>query len=453
MRNGTGVPRIGVFAVAALALALSPVVANAADYVLTGSKWGAKQTAAVAAAGGTVSFSHGKSGIGVAVSDNPQFLEQAMASGAFQKGSLDVAVQWQMPTVVEQAVNPGNDTFYPIQWNLQAIEAPAAWAAGCTGEGVRVAVLDGGIYDAHPDLAANMDVACSTSFTGNPFNTDLGTFWHGTHVAGIIGAVDNNTGVVGVAPDVTLVGVKVLHGGTGSFGGVIGGILYAADPASFGASDCAKADIINMSLGAVFAKSEPGGGPLVAAMNKALNFAASNGVLVVSAAGNDGVDFGQAWNYTSVPAESGSGIAVSATAPMGWALGATDYDRPASYSNYGEGMIHVAAPGGDSAYPGEEICSVPVSGGTVTVPCWVFDLVISTSRGATAAGAYSWAGGTSMAAPAAAGVAALIKGANPGISLGALKSRLAQTATDSGKTGNDEFYGRGFVNANNACSY
>ena len=90
---------------------------------------------------------------------------------------------------------------------------------------------------------------------------------------------------------------------------------------------------------------------------------------------------------------------------------------------------------------------------TVTVPCWVFDLVLSTSRGSTAAGAYSWAGGTSMAAPAAAGVAALIKGANPGISLGALKSRLAQTATDSGKTGNDEFYGHGFVNANNACSY
>lgn len=94
---------------------------------------------------------------------------------------------------------------------------------------------------------------------------------------------------------------------------------------------------------------------------------------------------------------------------------------------------------------------MPVVGGTITVPCWVFDLVISTSRGTTAAGGYSWAGGTSMAAPAASAVAALIKQKHPNISLGAWKTALQNSAVDAGKTGTDPFHGKGFVNALNAC--
>jgi lantibiotic leader peptide-processing serine protease len=312
-------------------------------------------------------------------------------------------------------------------------------------------VLDGGIFAAHPDLDANVDTACSTSFVpGQAFNTDLGTFWHGTHVAGIVAAEDNNIGVVGIAPEATIVGVKVLHGGTGSFAGVINGILYAADPASFGAAGCARADVINMSLGAEFPKN--GAGALVSSLNKAVNFAASKGVLVISSTGNSGIDFGQAGNLTVVPGASGSGVAISATAPMGWAQGATDFDRPASYSNYGEGLVFVAAPGGDAALPGNDICTVPVAGGTLTQFCWVLDLYLSTSRGTTAAGAYSWAAGTSMAAPAASGVAAIIVQQNPGISLGALKAKLHQSSTDSGPNGHDEFYGHGFINALNACN-
>ncbi|HWM92595.1 MAG TPA: S8 family serine peptidase, partial [Thermoanaerobaculia bacterium] len=66
--------------------------------------------------------------------------------------------------------------------------------------------------------------------------------------------------------------------------------------------------------------------------------------------------------------------------------------------------------------------------------------------------AYSWAAGTSMAAPAASGVAAIIVQQNPGISLGALKAKLHQSSTDSGPNGHDEFYGHGFVNALNACN-
>ena len=431
------------------------VPAFATDYVLMSGKWTSAQTAAVQAAGGTVLFSHGKSGLGVASSDAPDFLTRIQASNAFNHAAADEMVQWQTPitdySIEETAINPTNDTFFPIQWPHTAVQSPAAWAAGCTGAGARVAVLDGGIYAAHPDLDANVDVACSRSFVpGQPFNNDTGTFWHGTHVAGIVAAEDNNIGVVGIAPEAKIMGVKVLHGGTGSFGNVISGILYASDPAAFGAAGCARADIINMSLGAEFPKTAAG--TLVSALNKAVNFAASQGVLVLSSTGNSGLDFGQLQNWTVVPGTSGSGVAVSATAPLGWALGATDFDRPASYSNYGEGLSGVSAPGGDAALPGNAVCTLPTATGTITNFCWVFDLYLSTSRGTTVNGAYSWAAGTSMAAPTASGVAAIIVQQNPGISLGALKTKLYQSSIDAGANGHDEFHGHGWVNALNACN-
>jgi len=425
---------------------LAPAAAIAQDdgFVLVAPHWGAQQTAAVEAAGGAVVYGHPTSGIGLATSTAPDFLDRVMASKAFKYGAPDVVVQWQPDVPTQQAITPEDETFYPFQWSLTALEAPAAWNAGCTGAGARVAILDGGIYDQHVDLDDNLDTACSVSFVpGFAFNEDTGTFWHGTHVAGIVAAEDNGIGVIGVAPEATLMGVKVLHSGSGSFGWVIGGILYASDPASFGLGSCAKADIINMSLGGLFPKSATGGGQLFAALNKAVNFAASQGVLVVSAAANDGIDLGQAYDYVVVPAESGSGIAVSATGPTGFAYGATNFTRLASYTNYGEDVIWVAGPGGDFTL----VFQNPPD------PFWFYDMVLSTSRGPDDNGFYyTWAAGTSQATPAVSGVAALIKGANPNIPLGALKTRLAQSAVDVGPIGHDQYYGHGFANAYNACT-
>ena len=432
----------------------------AQTFVLQSSgSWGDAQTRAVQAAGGTVTFSHGATGLGVVTSSNANFVRDAMGSNAFSAVTPDRMVQWQKPlqtfNLEEAAVipNPPTDTFYPyIQWAPQSVGAPGAWAAGCTGAGVRVAVLDGGIYDAHIDLVGHVDTAASASFVpGLPYNSDTGTFWHGTHVAGIIAASANGIGTVGVAPEATIVGVKVLHNGSGEFSWVIEGILYAATPLAEGG---AGADIINMSLGAVFPKSDAGAGYLVGALNKAVNYADRQGVLVVSAAGNDGLDLDHSGNLISAPAQSGSGIAVSATAPLGFALGATNFRRVSSYTNYGTSAINVAAPGGDFAYPGDENCTVPLSpGGSLTRPCWVFDMVLSTARGFGASTtSYAWAAGTSMAAPAAAAVAAMIKQVNPGISLGSLKTRLAQSADDEGKIGRDPYYGAGYVNAYKACT-
>lgn len=568
-----------VGAVTAIAAFLAlPATALAADYVLTAPHWGKKQDAAVAAAGGTVNWSHSKAGIASVSSENASFLAAVEANNAFSSAAEDVMVQWQDPTPIEFASDPSQEPFFPFQWNMTAMDAPTAWENSCTGAGVRIAIIDGGIDPTHPDLAPNMDTACSASFVpGQPFNSDTGTFWHGMHVAGIAAGAANGVGITGVAPDATLISVKALHSGSGSFSWIIGAILFASDPAAFGFDNCARADIINMSLGATFFKGDHGtgfggAGPLLGPLAHAVNYAGSKGTLVISAAGNDGLDLGQAQDITSVPAESGSGIAITATGPedvFGFLTGTPgDPRRIASYTNYGEGTTYVAAPGGDFGISAQLVVNAPApiagfkrasiaqfgplpSGNTADIALWndaadttgdpndaceggsdpsvagKFALIhrgscsfVSKAAAAQASGAVGmivsnnnpglppimggndpaivipsvsilqsdgaaiegtlqgssvnasmfnnpngvldqvlssckaglcFAVGTSMASPAAAGVAALIKGSNPGISLGALKTRLAQTAEDEGKVGHDQFYGHGFVNAARAC--
>ncbi|MDX1501475.1 MAG: S8 family serine peptidase [Thermoanaerobaculia bacterium] len=413
--------------------------ASATQYLLDAGRWRKKHTQAVRAAGGELVFAHGPTGLALAVSSNPDFLDEVTGAASFLFAEEDVFVDWDQPPLVESVVTPGDETFFPLQWNMVAIDAPGAWAAGCDGSGARVAVIDGGLYHIHPDIAPNLDAACSASFVpGVPYTTDTGTFWHGTHVAGIVLGADNGFGIIGVAPGATLMHLKALHAGSGSFGAVIGAVLFAADPASFGAGCTQRADIINMSLGALFFKSSFPGFHSAAA--KAVNFAGSRGVLVISAAANNGLDIGQFADLTVIPAQSGSGLAISATGPVDFANGGSNYRRIASYTNYGEDLVTLAAPGGDfTLFP---------------VGAWFLDMVLSTCRGTSTPPTFSFcfAAGTSMASPAAAGVAALIKGANPGISKGALKTKLMNTADDEGKVGKDEFYGHGFVNARRACT-
>jgi subtilisin family serine protease len=439
------------------------------SYVLesSGGTWGDAQDAAVIAAGGTVTFKHLASGLGLASSTQDAFMRKALKSPAFIRVSEDVTVQWQDPSeqvqavdsgLEEDAVTPGNETFINLQWNVKAIDAQGAWNAGYDGLGVRVAVIDGGMCSNHVDIAPNLDVAHSISFVpGFAYNQDVGgvnTFRHACHVAGIIAAADNSIGTIGVAPRATIIGVKALHNGSGSFGQVISAILYSATPIADGG---AGADIINMSLGAVVPRGggNTGVGGLIAAMNRAVNFATSQNVLVVSAAGNNALDLDHSTNLIELPGMSGSGIAVSATAPVGYAVGypnSTANPRAiASYTNYGHSIVSLAAPGGDALYiPQTQGCSIPrVPSGAVVTNCFVFDLVISPG---SQNNGYFFASGTSMATPVVAGVAALVRQRFPGISVGDLKSFLLATADDEGESGADPFYGHGFVNANRAAT-
>jgi subtilisin family serine protease len=128
----------------------------------------------------------------------------------------------------------------------------------------------------------------------------------------------------------------------------------------------------------------------------------------------------------SIPAQSGNGIAVSATGP--YCL--TDFDRFASYSNYGQSVINLAAPGGGVDCP---------------LPTFYFDFVLSDSKGG-----YFFAAGTSMAAPHVSGVAALIVGKYGHIGPAPIKAILQQSADDLYKPGVDPFSGKGRVNAQKA---
>ena len=441
--------------------ALFTMSAEAGTYILQANKWGPAQAAAVAAAGGTVVYASAGAGMAVVDSSNPGFADAMKASRTVTQVDADVVLNFDQPNpmleIEENAVNPGDEGFWNAQWAPRSIDAPAAWALGATGAGVRVAVIDGGIWNTHADLVGRIDTARSTSFVPGAacqmaYNCDTGTFWHGTHVSGIIAASDNAIGTIGIAPEATIIGVKALHSGTGSFGSVIAAILYSATSIEEGG---AGAHIINMSLGAETPRKQNAG--LVAALNKAVNYATASGSLVVVAAGNSELNMdkvevdpvtGLDRSTIVVPAESGNAIAISATGPLGFALGATDFSRPASYSNYGN-FIWLAGPGGDFALPGTAVCSIPrIPTGFITSQCWVFDMVLAPARGAGASTtSYSFAAGTSMAAPAVAAVAALIKQKYPNATPAQLKTKLAQSAVDEGKVGQDNFYGHGMVNA------
>jgi subtilisin family serine protease len=320
-----------------------------------------------------------------------------------------------------------NENLYAGQWHLPVIQAPEAWGQGVTGAGVRVAVVDTGIWYFHPDLMANIDFNAGATFVPGTqdFLDDNG---HGTHVAGIIAAADNDWGTIGVAPNATLIPVKVLAAdGVGRFSWFIAGVVHAVRQ---------NAHIINLSLKYYLDKN--GCFPYYTAQDaamlrkmvrKVINWATSQGALVVHSAGNAGLDMDHCGEIISIPTEEGNGIVVSATGPNGL----SNFDEFASYSNYGSSLVGVAAPGGDFR-------NYPNSG-------WWVDMVLSTTIDG-----WMWAAGTSSAASIVSGVAALVLEKYGPMNPSQLKNHLAQTADDLGKAGKDSFYGNGRINAYKAVT-
>jgi len=442
-----------------LAFAVSAVLfagqSHAATYVVQARDlaFDANLAQEVEAAGSRIVARYPEIGVAVVEADS-RFASRAMRIASLQSVTPDRVFQYDVPESVplsDAQANPPNsgndDPLFDLQWGFDAIDAPDAWAAGHRGAGVRVAVLDSGLHCAHPDLVANNLAGLNASFVpGETVCQVPAGFNHGTHVAGTIAAADNGLGVIGVAPQSKFFAVKVLsaYSGSGSFTSILQGLMYAVEQ---------DADIVNMSLGV------RGGLPviretreLVTAFGRAVNHARRNNTTVIAAAGNDGMNFDTARTadgrqLMAFPAQVPGVLGISATAPVGWALNpaAVNLDRQASYTNYGEKVIHFAAPGGDSAYPGNQTCTIA----GIKLPCWVFDLVLSTGS----ATGYSWAAGTSMAAPHAAGVAALIVGAlGADASPGRVESMLRQGADDSGADDFETICGQGRVDEGNMHS-
>jgi subtilisin family serine protease len=410
--------------------------------------------AVIKGAGGTVGFLSKRAGLATVESADPAFASKLGAKRGIRAVALDTVVQWVDPKErVQQASIGTNETFFAAQWAPRSIHAEEAWDDGARGTGARVAVLDGGLNNTHVELNNSVDVANSRSFVpGFQFNQDApcgaaSCFSHATHVAGIVAAEDDDAGTIGVAPGATIIGVKVLHGGSGSFGAVISGIVYAATPTGDTEEPGAGAHIINMSLGVTV----PSGRDiniraLKAALDQATTFAHEQGVLVVAAAGNGdkhgrGIDHDLGQWFT-LPAESDHVVAVSALGPVGFALGATNFDRLASYSNFGASFIDLSGPGGDGVLPGNAVCTV----GVITVPCFAFDFVLSPGSLGSNTG-YSFAAGTSQAAPAVAGVAALVIGTKGPMDADDLLAVLVNSADDLGAPGVDPVHGNGWVYA------
>lgn len=407
--------------------------------------------------GGKVVDAYAQIGVFVVESTDPAFRAAAAATAGVRAVLPDETVDaWTVTTGSEDAVPlvpptvPPTGSLLPLQWGLQAIQAPGAWTLGARGAGARVAILDAGIDHDHPELAPNLNLALSTSFAPGapvfvpPVTAPAQLQHHGTQVAGIVGAIDDGIGTTGVAPEAELVAIRVL-GATGfRFSDVIAAIVYAAD---------IEADVANMSFGTNFPRHEwrDAAGTLIATaaevqelvntLNRATKYAHDRGVTLIAAAGNAQIDRDHDGDRMVLPADLNFVIAVSATSPIGFAFDqATDPDIPASYVNFGQSRIDLSAPGGDFRVPGLGRCTVA----SVNFFCLIFDAVMTTENG----GGYRWLTGTSASAPHVAGIAALLVGLNGGsMDPQAVEALLVRGADDLGKPGKDDYHGHGRVNA------
>ncbi|MEU9559494.1 S8 family peptidase [Streptomyces fumanus] len=414
---------------------------------------------AIAQAGGTIVTSYDRIGVIVVHSADPDFAKAVRAvrgvqsAGATRTAPLPSAATTDVGTpkvlsareAAAAEATEDQDPLEGLQWDLPAIKADKAHEKTLGSSKVTVAVIDTGVDDTHPDIAPNFDRKASVNcVTGKPDTTDGA--WrpsaeespHGTHVAGEIAAAKNGVGMTGVAPGVKVSGIKVST--TEGFfytEAVVCGFMWAAEHGVEVTNNSYYTDPWYFNC-----KNDPDQKALVEAVRRASSYAEKKGAVNVAAAGNEEYDLAadeitdpSSPNDTTptervidpsecydIPTQLPGVVTTAATGAKG---------IKSSFSNYGLGVIDIAAPGGDStAY---QAPAPPATSG----------LILGTLPG----GKWGYMAGTSMASPHVAGVAALIKSTHPHASPALVKALLYAEADATPCTKPYDIDGDGKVDA------
>jgi len=414
--------------------------------------------ASVAALGGTVDFVSENGGFAAVSGLAPDAVTRLARMSGISSAYPDVTVQLESMPQVGQALtanvsamsptNPAAALAFSLQWNMLAISAPQAWAAGDLGSpNVTAAIIDSGIdYDAF-DLNGLVDLSRSVSFVPAD-DAILNTFFptrnkvddlggHGTLVATQVSS--NGLVFAGVSSRTHLMGIKVLgQNGTGSLAAILAGVIWAADHG---------ADVANMSLGVTNGVDKSGLGLFVGLTNRVFNYANRAGMVLVVAAGNDARNQDGDGRVFSAYCEAPHVVCVSATGPTSGQPFAGPWggvDAPASYSDIGHAIM-VSAPGGSAFGFVAASCAkhwAIAAGGSFIFPCNVGLPSLPILGGA----------GTSAAAPHVTGVVAQLIAKYGKGKPSQIKQLLLNSVDDLGAPGKDPFYGAGRVNLLKAMS-
>ncbi|MGW3142280.1 S8 family peptidase [Streptomyces sp. NPDC001139] len=414
---------------------------------------------AIAEAGGTIVTSYDQIGVIVVHSSNADFATTLRAvpgvqsAGNTRNAPLPAQSTDDMGTpkvlsareVAAARAADGQDPLEPQQWDLAAIKADKAHEVSLGSPKVTVAVIDTGVDDTHPDIAPNFDRKASVNCVAGKPDTADGAWRpsasespHGTHVAGEIAAAKNGVGMTGVAPGVKVAGIKVANpDGYFYTEAVVCGFVWAAEHG---------VDVTNNSYYTdpwyFNCTDDPDQKALVDAVTRASRYAERRGAVNVAAAGNENYDLSadtitdpvspndgtpsdrviDPTKCFDIPTQLPGVVTVAATGAKG---------LKSSFSNYGLGVIDVAAPGGDSTR--YQTPAPPATSG----------LILGTLPG----GKWGYMAGTSMASPHVAAVAALIKSTHPHASPALVKALLYAEADGTPCTDPYDIDGDGKVDA------
>jgi subtilisin family serine protease len=468
--------------VTALILATS---AEAARYVIVYQRQAVPADAAerIERAGGRLLAEYDAIGVAIAESDNELFRrgllrDHRVAAAASTEPIVGddadggAEAMGPPPGDLPNAPAADGDTFSALQWNMRKIKAAAPDGAHAITGGspdVVVGVIDTGIDATHPDLDGNVDLANSVSCVGgvpnqtpSAWDDDSG---HGTHVAGVIAAESNGIGIVGVAPNVKIAAIKASQRiGTRDIfrpEAVVCALMWAGARHLDVGNNSYSVDqeLITDTLD-FFCHNDPEDQAYIKAVQRASHYATKQGVTLVAAAGNQMLDLADpplGNDCIRMPAELPAFLTVSSTGTA---------DELSAFSNYGVGVIDVAAPGGNippappagfilSTWPGKFFVSTLLCD-PVQTPC---------PPNAAGVAYYRYMAGTSQATAHVSGVAALVVSRfgdtrspqNGKLRPGQVEAFIQQTADPipcppeptacQGGEGYNGWYGHGRVNA------